>query len=148
MIRTNKHTFVICAYKESPYLRECIESLITQTVRSEIIMVTSTPNDYLTNISEEYGIKLYINPGEGGITQDWNFGLGRACTKLATIAHQDDVYAPEYTEEFLKAIRHTKRPLIAFSDYGEIRNGEKTTDVSMLKIKRLMLLIHIMVTAL
>lgn len=134
------HTFVICAYKESVYLEECIESLLAQTVKSKIIMVTSTPSLFLDAMSRKYGIELFVNEGESGITQDWNFGLSHVSTKLATIAHQDDVYEPTYVEEFVKAIRHTKRPIIAFSDYGEIRNGEKTTDVSMLKIKRLMML--------
>ena len=134
------HTFVICAYKESVYLEECIESLLAQTVKSKIIMVTSTPSLFLDAMSRKYDIELFVNEGESGITQDWNFGLSHVSTKLATIAHQDDVYEPTYVEEFVKAIRHTKRPIIAFSDYGEIRNGEKTTDVSMLKIKRLMML--------
>ncbi|MCR5214567.1 MAG: glycosyltransferase [Eubacterium sp.] len=134
-----KHTFVICAYKESPYLRECIESLKSQSLESNIIMVTSTPCVYLSDIAEEYRIPLFVNEGEGGITQDWNFGLSLVETKLATIAHQDDVYDEHYTEEFIKALKGSKKPIIIFSDYGEIRNGKKTTDVDMLKIKRLML---------
>ena len=36
---SDKHTFVICAYKESAFLEECIESLEEQTVTSTIIMV-------------------------------------------------------------------------------------------------------------
>ena len=136
----NHHTFAICAYKESPYLEDCIKSLLSQSVKSDIIMVTSTPNDYISALSVKYEIKLYINEGESGITQDWNYALSKVTTKLATIAHQDDVYEPTYTEEFIKSLHHSKRPLIIFSDYGEIRNGEKTTDVQMLKIKRLMLL--------
>ena len=134
------HTFVICAYKESEYLEECIQSLKAQTVMSNIIMVTSTPNDYIDALAKLYEIPVFVNKGESGITQDWNFGLSKVKTKLATIAHQDDIYDEHYTEEFIKAIRHTKKPLIAFSDYGEIRDGEKTTDVQMLKIKRLMML--------
>ena len=38
------HTFAICAYKESKYLEECIRSLKKQTVETNIILVTSTPN--------------------------------------------------------------------------------------------------------
>ncbi len=133
------HTFVICAYKESPYLEECIESLMAQTVASEIIMVTSTPNDYISEMAAKYEIPVFVNEGEAGITQDWNFGLSKVKTKLASIAHQDDIYAPEYTELFLKELKGSKKPIILFSDYGEIRNGEKTTDVPMLKIKRIML---------
>lgn len=138
-MKASFHTFVICAYKESEYLEECIQSLVNQTLRSEIIMVTSTPNEYIEMMSKKYDIPLFVNEGEGGITQDWNFGLSKVETKLATIAHQDDVYDEHYTEEFVKRLKHTKKPLIIFSDYGEIRNGEKTTDVPMLKIKRFML---------
>ena len=134
------HTFVICAYKESPYLEECIQSLKSQTVKSEIIMVTSTPCDYISDMAGKYNIPLYINEGESGITQDWNFGLSKVKTKLATIAHQDDVYVSEYTEVFLKSLKGSSKPIIIFSDYGEIRDGKKTTDVQMLKIKRIMLL--------
>ena len=134
------HTFVICAYKKSEYLEECIDSLINQEVKSRIIMVTSTPNNYISSLAEKYSIPLFVNEGEGGITQDWNFGLSKVNTKLATIAHQDDIYEPEYTSMFLKKLKGSKKPLIVFSDYGEIRNGEKTTDVSMLKIKKIMML--------
>ena len=134
------HTFAICAYKESPYLEECILSLKAQTVKSKIIMATSTPNDYIYGLAEKYDIPVFVNEGEGGITQDWNFALSCVDTKLATIAHQDDVYEPAYTEEYFKAMKKAKRPIIAFSDYGEIRNGEKTTDVHIIKIKRLMLM--------
>ena len=141
MLYKNKnHTFVICAYKESEYLEECILSLFDQTVESNIIMETSTPNEYIKSMAEKYDIPLYVNEGDGGITQDWNYALSKVDTKLVTIAHQDDIYEPEYTEYFIKALKGSKKPLILFSDYGEIRNGVKTTDVQMLKIKRLMLL--------
>ena len=40
----DKHTFAVCAYKESPYLEACIQSLLDQTVRTDIIVATSTPN--------------------------------------------------------------------------------------------------------
>lgn len=40
------HTFVICAYKESPFLEECVKSLLAQSERSVIKLATSTPNDY------------------------------------------------------------------------------------------------------
>ena len=61
-----KHSFVICAYKESPFLEECIVSLKKQTVESNIIMITSTPNDYIRNMAKKYEIELFINHGENG----------------------------------------------------------------------------------
>ena len=39
-----EHTFVVCAYGESPYLEKCIDSLEKQTVKSRILIATSTPN--------------------------------------------------------------------------------------------------------
>ena len=45
-----EHTFAICAYKESVYLETCIRSLKEQTIESNIIMVTSTPNEYLVQV--------------------------------------------------------------------------------------------------
>ena len=137
-MRQIKHTFVICAYKESDYLEECILSLKNQVVESNIIMETSTPNDYIEGLAKKYGIPLFVNP-KGGITQDWNFGLSKIKTKYATIAHQDDVYEPEYGKKILEAFEGSKKSLIAFSDYGEVRDGVKVTDTQMLNIKRLML---------
>ena len=74
------HTFVICAYKESPFLEECIKSVITQRDYSYVILVTSTPNDYIINLCRKYCIDYYINEGEKGITQDWTFGLEQVKT--------------------------------------------------------------------
>lgn len=134
------HSFVICAYKESPFLEECIRSLKEQTVSSEILMVTSTPNAYITDMAQRYEIPLYVNSGEGGITQDWNFGYSMCHTPYITIAHQDDVYRPDYAASVLHRMKRAKHPLICFTDYGELRNGEEVLVNSLLKIKRLMLL--------
>lgn len=138
MLSKEKHTFVICAYKESEYLEECILSLKNQTLESTIIMETSTPNTYISDLAEKYHIPLFIN-AHGGITQDWNFGLEKVQTKYATIAHQDDIYEPTYTEEALGKLEQSKNPIIAFFDYGELRDGKKVYDIPMLKIKRYML---------
>lgn len=140
MINMNEqHTFVICAYKESPYLEKCIHSLLKQSIKTRIIMVTSTPNDFVQNMAEKYQISLYINEGEGGITQDWNFGYSKADTSYITIAHQDDVYHEKYAEHVLGALVKAKHPLIAFTDYYEVRNDKIVKKTKMLNIKRLML---------
>ena len=136
----SNHTFVICAYKESEYLEECIASLKRQNIVSNIIMATSTPNPMIKELSEKYTIPLYINKGESGITQDWNFALGNVKTRYATIAHQDDIYEPDYTQKILNYMENSNMPLIAFSDYYELRNGRKILDNSILKIKKMMLL--------
>ena len=110
------HTFVICAYKESEYLEECIQSLLEQTVKSNIIMETSTPNDYIKNMAKKYNLPLYINEGEKGIAQDWNYGVSQTKTDYATVAHQDDIYEKNYLEEIVKYLEKKKDFVIAFTD--------------------------------
>lgn len=135
-----QHTFVVCVYKESQYLEECIKSLLSQTVKSKIVMVTSTPNNFVNKIAEKYEIPLIINKGDKGIVQDWNFGYSQANTSYVTIAHQDDVYLENYTEQMLILMNNAVNPLIYFCNYAEIRNGKLIKDNKLLKIKRFMLL--------
>lgn len=133
------HTFVLCAYKASPYLEECIQSLINQTVASQVILVTSTPNEHIRTLAEKYQIPMIVNTGESGIAQDWNFGCRQVTTKYFTIAHQDDVYKPDYLESVRDYMMQARNPLIFFSDYGELRNGAEVVNSKLLTIKRWML---------
>lgn len=132
------HTFVVCAYKESTFLEECILSLLAQTIPSRIAVTTSTPNDHIRTITEKYDLPLYINEGEAGITGDWNFAMSKATTPYVTIAHQDDIYAPEFAEQTMKKAVKAKRPIILFTDYFEVRNGQKVYKNKLIRIKRIM----------
>ena len=120
------HTFVIPAYMESPYLDACIKSLIGQSVKSKVIITTSTPSVYLEKMADQYNIAYHINDtGARGIANDWNFAFSKAETKLVTIAHQDDIYESNYTEVVTNAIKRNelKQILIAFTNYSDLVNG-------------------------
>lgn len=134
------HTFAVCAYKESPFLEELILSLMQQTVKTKIIIATSTPNDHISALAEKYEIPLFVNRGKTGIGPDWFFAASCADTQLVTIAHQDDIYEPAYAEQMLQAMNGAKKPIIAFSHYAELRNGEKVYRNRLLNIKKLLLL--------
>lgn len=131
------HTFVICAYKKSKFLQECIDSLKKQTIKSNIIMCTSTPNDYIKKIAEDNEITLYINEGDKGIGQDWNYGVSKTETDYVTIAHQDDVYSEDYLEEIIK-MKKEKDFIIAFGNYRELKNGKVIPLTKNLKIKKIL----------
>lgn len=135
------HTFVVCAYKESAYLEECIKSLKAQTSKSGIIIATSTPNDYIQGIADKYGLEVFVNTGEKGLAGDWNYAYSEARkkSKLVTIAHQDDIYLEEYAENIIRGFNYSKKPLIAFSDYGELRDGERVFKNKLLNIKKMLL---------
>ena len=132
--------FVICAYKKSPYLEECICSLQNQKVQVKVALVTSTPNEYIEFLVKKYQLEYHINTGKSGIAEDWNFGLSVADKRVVTIAHQDDIYEPDFAKEILRNINKQDRTLIAFTDYGELRNGKRITNNKLLNTKRFMLL--------
>lgn len=131
--------FVICAYRESPYLEECISSLKNQNVPVKVALVTSTPNGHIESLVKKYQLEYHINTGKSGIAGDWNFALSISDKRVVTIAHQDDLYTPDYVKKILDHINKQEKTLIAFTDYGEIRNGEYVINNRLLKTKRLML---------
>ncbi len=135
-----RHAFAICAYGKSEYLTECIESVLNQTMPgSEVFVSTSTPSPWLTDIAERYGLPLYVNEGESGIGQDWNFAYSHATAEYVTIAHQDDTYCPGYAERAVQMLDEADDSLIFFSDYGELRQGVHVDDNRLLRIKRTLL---------
>ena len=139
MFDSSDHSFVVCAYKESPYLEECVKSLLDQTADPTILIVTSTPNDHIAEIAHDHGIPLCVREGNPGIGVDWNFALHSASTPLVTIAHQDDWYHPEYLSEMLRLVNQAEDPLLYFTNYAELRDGSLVEDNRLLRVKRRML---------
>ncbi len=132
------HTFVLCAYRESPYLEDCVRSLLAQTVSSQIIICTATPNDTIASVAEKYRLPLCVREGTPAITDDWNFAMSQVQTPYATIAHQDDIYEPTYLEKVLQKAQGAENPILVFTDYYEIRNGARVAQNKLLSIKRKM----------
>lgn len=139
MEKFNEHTFAICAYKESKFLEECIESIINQEVESNIIIATSTNNDYITKLGEKYNIPVYVRDGKPDIQDDWNFAYKNAKTKYVTIAHQDDIYNKDYSKHIKNEAEKTKDSIMFFTDYRELKNGKVIPITSNLKIKKILL---------
>lgn len=124
-----KHAFVICAYKKSPYLEECIRSLLHQSVRSDILICTSTPCDYIAALAGKYGIPVFVRDGESGIREDWLFAWETAGKdhSLVTIAHQDDRYHRDYVKYLLAAYRRYPDMTVFCSDYLVMKTEERRT---------------------
>lgn len=139
--RVLDHTFVICAYQESPYLEECIRSVLHQSNLGNVLIATSTPNQHILLLGKKYHLPVRIRKTpERGIAEDWNFALSCAETPLVTIAHQDDVYGRHYTEEIIRMANQCSHPLLLFTDYAELRNGTTVTSNRLLRVKRLLLM--------
>ncbi|MEI6265720.1 MAG: glycosyltransferase family A protein [Sphingobacteriia bacterium] len=115
------HCFVIPAYKNSAFLEKCIESLLQQSVKSDIIITTSTPTEFTKSIASKYNIPYHINNVENaGIACDWNFALSKATANLVTIAHQDDIYAEEFSKKAIEAYHQYADFQICFTNYADL----------------------------
>lgn len=133
------HTFVVLAYKESIYLEKCIESVLNQKYKSDVLIATSTPNEFISKMAKKYNLKIIENKGKKGIGADFDFALSCGKTELVTIAHQDDIYDYDYSYEIVEKYKKHKNSLIIFPDYYEIKSDRKVNTNTNLRIKRILL---------
>jgi len=135
----------VCAYKESAFLDDTVSRLLNQSQKSRILISTSTPNETISAVAKKYGIEVRINPNGGSSAKDWNFAYAQAETAYVTLAHQDDIYEPTFTEKTLNAFESAKNPIVAYTDYYELRyekagaEAVRVENNRLLKIKRMML---------
>jgi glycosyltransferase involved in cell wall biosynthesis len=114
------HAFVIPAYGSSRFLSACLRSIAAQTLGgSQVIIATSTPSAQLDAVARQYRAPLRVNPRRAGIGSDWNFALDATDASLVTLAHQDDIYRPDYLERMHAALAKVSDALLGFSDFAE-----------------------------
>ena len=132
------HTFVVLSYKESPFLEECLNSVLHQSYKSNVIIATTTDNDHIRNLAERYNLDVVVGK-HTNIGGDFDFARLASDSPLVTIAHQDDIYDYRYAENIVNLYGKYGDASILFTDYFEIRNGKKEDQNKNLKIKRLLL---------
>lgn len=132
------HTFVVPAYGRSPHLAQCLASLQRQTRPSVVVVATSTPWDGLESLVAAFGARLVVHGPNAGIGRDWNVALAQAGTPWVTIAHQDDLYLPTFTERTLALATRRADVVLVATGYGELLEpeGRRRTRSPMLAIKR------------
>ena len=133
-------TMVICAYKECEYLEKCIQSVVKQTNKPNVMISTSTPNEHINGLAEKYGIEVRVNP-DGGQVKDYNFAMKQPDTELVMLMHQDELIRKDFVEKTIRELNKAKRPIIAFTNYIEMHDNVVDRKPStIVKIKRIMLI--------
>ncbi|MEZ0469285.1 glycosyltransferase family 2 protein [Luteimonas salinilitoris] len=138
-MKNELHSFVVPVYGQSPYLRECLESLRAQTLRSPIVISSSTPYEGLRALAEEFDARLVLHSPNAGIGRDWNFALSQSTTPWATVAHQDDLYLPTFAERTVAQIKASSSAVLVLTGYAELFDGQRRANSPMLLIKRILL---------
>lgn len=132
------HTFVVLAYQESPYLEECLKSVLHQSYPGKVVIATTTDNNYIKNLAKKYELEVVVGK-HTSIGGDFDFAVKAGKTPLVTVAHQDDVYDVDYAKMVVEEYLKNKKASIIFTDYYEIRNGDKVKRNPNLVIKRILL---------
>ena len=75
-----KVSIIVTIYNAAEYLRECLDSLVNQTLKEiEVFMINDGSNDESKKIAEEYSIKYenfyIVNKDHGGSGQSKNYGV-------------------------------------------------------------------------
>lgn len=120
-----RHQFVVLAYRESPFLGECLESLLAQGIdRADVLLCTSTPSAFLDRLAQRLGLRLAVNAERRSIGADWNFGLAQASAPWVTLVHQDDIYLPAYAARVRDAIASHPQAVMVIPWFREFARGE------------------------
>lgn len=135
----NNHSFVVPAYGRSPHLTSCLASLQRQDRPSQVILSTSTPFEGIERLAVAHGAQLVVHGPNRGIGADWNAAINAARTPWVTIAHQDDIYLPQFSSEVARvAARHPDASLLV-TDYRELVGDAPQKPSGLLKVKKLLL---------
>lgn len=102
---------IVPVYKVEPYLRQCVDSILSQTFRDfELILVDDGSPDGCPAICDEYAgqdsrVKV-IHKENGGLSSSRNAGLDVASGEYISFVDSDDWIQLEYLERMLAAINN------------------------------------------
>lgn len=101
---------VMCTYNGAKYLREQLDSIISQTYPIyELIVQDDCSSDETVAIVQEYAteypiIKLLVNEKNFGYNRNFKSAIMKATGDFIAISDQDDVWFPEKIEKQVAAI--------------------------------------------
>lgn len=133
------HAYVVPAYGDSPYLDACLASLAAQRHPSPVIVSASKPGPRVRALADRHGVRYVEHDTETGIGRDWNKALAATNAQWVTLAHQDDVYLPEFGERVLAAARRVPEALLISTDYAELVGQDVRNWTPRLIVKRILI---------
>ena len=97
----NKVSIIIPVYNGENYIREAIDSALSQTYKNiEIIVVNDGSKDNTDEICKSYGKKIkYIKKENGGVATALNTGIKAAKGQYIAWLSHDDLYKENRIEK-------------------------------------------------
>jgi len=123
-----KVSIVIPVYNGANYMREAIDSALTQTYKNiEVIVVNDGSTDITEEIALSYGNKIkYFYKENGGQSSALNMGIEKMDGAYFSWLSHDDKYYPEKLETQIKILQNLEnKETILFSGYSSIDSKGK-----------------------
>lgn len=117
-----KISIVVPVYNSEQYLKQCIESLIGQTISDiEIILVNDGSTDSSLEICEEYAQNdrriVVISKENEGVAKARRDGIIKAGADYISFLDSDDYYEPEFCERMLSCMIQSGADLVECGYY-------------------------------
>ncbi len=131
-----KVSICVPAYKQTEFLKECLDSIANQTYSNyELIVTDDTSGDIVANLVQNYKdifgdrLKYYHNEKPHGSPGNWNYSLDKATGDLVQLMHHDDFYSnPDSLQLFVdRALKNPGINIFASEVYSKnAATGELT----------------------
>lgn len=113
----NPLSFVVPCCNAGSHLAPLLRSLLAQSlVGLEIVLVDDASDDDSVATAEAVGggrIRVERNAARLGIASNWNRALAATATPYVCIAHQDDLYEPDFAARMLAALEQSPKAAFA-----------------------------------
>ncbi len=129
---------IVPVYNASPYLKECVDSILAQTLTNfELMVINDGSSDQSPQICDEYAKLdhriIVIHKKNEGPSATRNLGLQKAVGKYIVFCDADDVLSPRALEQMYSVMEkyNTDLALCGFSRFiGSIKNSQEMRTLS------------------
>ena len=124
---TNLISVYITSYNKSNFIAEAIESVLSQTLRpNEIIIIDDSSTDNSREIIDGYKsrypeiITILLNDKNLGITASRNIALKKCSGDFITFLDADDFFYPKKLELEFSLLKNNNNIQVAYSNFNYI----------------------------
>lgn len=130
-----KVSIVLTSYNYADYIRESIESVLSQTYSNwELIVVDDASSDNSVEVINEYAqkdsrIKLFVNETNKGLASSLKFGIEQADSEWIAFLESDDKFTPDSIYEKMRAIKENPSIDILFTALQMFQDEKKIKEM-------------------